>query len=173
MLKHRSRLIGGAGAVVTMAAIAVSGAMTASAAQTGARGAVSGTEHFQMMTTTGTGSTGSVIASGVFTAPAVDHEHEATNTSTFTFANGTILIKHSNGTGTQHFDPKTCLMTINLHGTYKLVSGTGHYQGINGSGKYQLSILAIGARSGGKYVQTKPPVAFHQVFNASGPVSLP
>jgi len=172
MLKHHSRLIGGAGAVMTMAAIAVSGVMTASAASTGARGAVSGTEHFQMMTTTGTGSTGSVIASGVFTAPAVDHEH-SNNTSTFTFANGTILIKHSNGTGTQHFDPKTCLLTINEHGTYKLLSGTGAYAGISGSGKYQLSILAIGASSGGKCVQNKPPAAFHQVINASGPVSLP
>jgi hypothetical protein len=172
MLKHRSRLIGRAGAVATVTAIAVSGAMTASAAPTAARAAVSGTEHFQMMTTSGTGSTGSVIASGVFTAPAVDHEHSS-NTSTFTFANGTILIKHSNGTGTQHFDPKTCLMTINLHGTYKLLSGTGAYAGISGSGNYQLSILAIGASSGGKCVQNKPPVAFHQVINASGPVSLP
>ena len=173
MLKHRSRLIGGAGALVTMAAIAVSGVMSASAAPTSARGAVSGTEHFQMMTTSGTGTTGSVIASGVFTAPAVDHEHQATNTSTFTFANGTINIKHSNGTGTQHFDPKTCLMTISLHGTYKLTSGTGAYAGISGSGNYQLSILAIGASSGGKCVQNEPPVAFHQVINASGPVTLP
>ena len=177
MLKHRSRLIGGAGAVATVAAVAVSGVMTASAAPTGthptgARGAVSGTEHFQMMTTSGTGSTGSVIASGVFTAPAVDHEHSS-NTSTFTFSNGTILIKHSNGTGTQHFDPKTCLLTINEHGTYKLVSGTGAYAGITGSGKYQLSILAIGASSGGTCSKTKPPVAFHQVINASGRVSLP
>jgi len=169
MLKHRSRLIGGAGAVVTAAAIAVSGVMTASAA----RGTVSGTEHFQMMTTSGTGSTGNVIASGVFTAPAVDHEHEATNTSTFTFSNGTINIKHSSGTGTQHFDPRTCLVTVNLHGTYKLLSGTGRYAGISGSGTYQLSILAIGARSGGKCVQNKPPAALHQVINASGPVSLP
>jgi hypothetical protein len=172
MLKHRSRLIGGAGALVTMAAITVSGVMTASAAPTGAHVAVSGTEHFQMMTTSGTGSTGSVIASGVFTAPAVDHEH-SNNTSTFTFANGTINIKHSSGTGTQRFDPKTCLMTVNIHGTYKLVSGTGKYAGISGSGTYKVSILAIGASSGGKCVKNKPPVAFHQVINASGPVSLP
>ena len=172
MLKHRSRLIGGMGAVVTMAAIAVSGAMTASAA-TGARVAVSGTEHFQMMTTTGTGTTGSVIASGVFTAAGVDHEHQATNTSTFTFSNGTINVKHSKGTGTQHFDPKTCLLTVDEHGTYKLLSGTGAYAGISGSGTYQVSILAIGASSGGTCVRNKPPVAFHQVINASGPVSLP
>ena len=172
MLKHCNRLVGAAGALVTVAAIAVSGAMTASATPTVARAAVSGTEHFQMMTTTGTGSTGSVIASGVFTAPAVDHEHEATNTSTFTFANGTILIKHSNGTGTQHFDPKTCLMTINLHGTYKLLSGTGKYAGISGHGIFHLSILGIGARSGGKCTMHKPPVVWQQIIQASGPVTL-
>jgi hypothetical protein len=160
-----------ASAATAVAAAAVIGGTGLAAAST--HTGVSGTENFQMMTTTGTGSTGSVIASGVFTAPAVDHEHQATNTSTFTFSNGTINIKHSNGTGTQHFDPKTCLMTVNLHGTYKLLSGTGAYAGISGSGKYQLSILSIGASSGGKCVQNKPPVAWHQVINASGPVSLP
>ncbi len=157
-------------ALTATAAAAMLGGAGLAAAST--HTAVSGTEHFQMMTTTGTGSTGSVIASGVFTAPAVDHEH-SNNTSTFTFSNGTILIKHSKGTGTQNFNPKTCLLTINEHGTYKLVSGTGAYAGISGSGKYQLSILGIGASSGGKCVQNKPPVAFHQVINASGPVSLP
>ena len=171
MLKYRNRLIGGAGAVATVAAIAVSGVMTASAAPTSAHVTVSGTEHFQMMTTSGTGSTGSVIASGVFTAAGVDHEH-SNNTSTFTFSNGTINIKHSSGTGTQHFDPKTCLLTVNFHGTYKLVSGTGKYAGISGSGTYKLNILAIGAKSGGKCTRNKPPVAFHQVINATGPVTL-
>ena len=126
-----------------------------------------------MMTTSAMSTSDALIASGVFTAPAVDHEHEATNTATFTFANGTITLKHSNGTGTQSFNPKTCLLTVNQHGTYKLQSGTGAYAGISGSGTYQLSILGIGASSGGKCVQNKPPVAFHQVINASGPVSLP
>jgi hypothetical protein len=50
--------------------------------------------------------------------------------------------------------------------------GTGKYAGISGSCTYQLSILGIGAKSGGKCVQNKPPVAFHQVINASGPVCL-
>jgi hypothetical protein len=158
-------------ALTAAAAAAVMGGTGLAAASTHA--AVSGTEHFQMMTTSGSGSTASVIASGVFTAPAVDHEHQATNTATFTFANGTITLKHSNGTGSQSFNPKTCLLTVNQHGTYKLQSGTGAYAGISGSGTYQLSILGIGASSGGKCVQNKPPVAFHQVINASGPVSLP
>jgi hypothetical protein len=92
---------------------------------------------------------------------------------TVDFPGGSFKIAHSNGTGTQHFDPKTCLMTISQHGTYKLLSGTGKYAGISGSGKYQFTALGIGARSGGKCVQSKPPVAWHQVINASGPVSLP
>jgi hypothetical protein len=160
-----------ASAVTAAAAAAVIGGAGLAVAST--HTGVSGTENFQMMTTSGTGSTASVIASGVFTAPAVDHEHQATNTATFTFSNGTINLKHSKGTGTQHFNPTTCLLTINEHGTYTLTGGTGAYAGITGNGTYKLSILGIGASSGGKCVQNKPPVAFHQVINASGPVSLP
>ena len=73
-------------ALTAAAAAALMGGAGLAAAST--HTAVSGTEHFQMMTTSGTGSTASVIASGVFTAPAVDHEHQATNTATFTFSNG-------------------------------------------------------------------------------------
>jgi hypothetical protein len=160
-----------ASALTAAAAAAVVGGTGLAMAST--HTAVSGTENFQMMTTSGTSSSASVIASGMFTAPGVDHEHNKANTATFVFSNGTINLKHSKGTGTQNFNPKTCLLTINEHGTYNLTSGTGAYTGITGSGKYQLSILAIGAKSGGKCTQSKPPVAFHQLINASGPVSLP
>jgi hypothetical protein len=157
-------------ALTAAAAAAVMGGAGLAAASTHA--AVSGTENFQLMSTSGNTNTSSIIASGVFTAPGADHEG-ANNMAKFVFANGTVSLKHSNGTGTQHFDPKTCLLTISQHGTYRLLSGTGKYAGITGSGKYQLSILAIGAKSGGKCVQNKPPAAFHQVINASGPASLP
>jgi hypothetical protein len=150
------------------AAVAVSGAGLAVAST---HAAVSGTEHFQLMTTSATSSESSLIARGVFTAPGVDHS--GNKVDTVDFPGGSFKITHSNGTGTQHFDPKTCLLTVARHGTYKLLGGTGKYAGISGSGKYQFSLLAIGARSGGKCTQAKPPVAFHQVINASGPVSLP
>ena len=159
-----------ASAVTAAAAAAVLGGAGLAAAST--HTGVSGTEHFQLMSTSATSNASSVIASGVFTAPATDREGP-NNIGTFTFSNGTIVVKHSNGTGTQHFDPKTCLLTVNQHGTYKLLRGTGNYAGISGSGNYQLSILAIGARSGGTCSKTKPPVAFHQVINATGPVTLP
>jgi hypothetical protein len=156
-------------AVTAAAAAAVIGGagLAAASTHTGA----SGTEHLQLMTTSATSPTSSVIASGVFTAPGVDHA--GGKVDTVAFPGGSFQIAHSKGTGTQHFNPVTCLMTINEHGTYKLSGGTGKYAGISGSGKYQLSILGIGASSGGKCVQNKPPVAFHQVINASGPVSLP
>jgi hypothetical protein len=134
---------------------------------------VGGTENFQMMTTSGTSPTASVIASGVFTAPGVDHENQSNNTAKFVFSNGTVSLKHSPGTGTQSLNPKTCLLTINLNGTYTLTGGTGAYTGITGSGKYKLSILGIEASSGGKCSQSMAPLAWHQVINASGPVSLP
>jgi hypothetical protein len=169
MRKNR-RLFAGAGAVVTAAAIALSGVMAASAAPAGPRAAVSGTEHFQAMSTSATAAP-KVIASGVFTQAGVDHEGSH-NTGTFVFPNGTITVKNSPGTGTQTVNPKTCLLQVNLHGTYKLLGGTGAYKGITGSGTYKLSILGIGAKSGGKCSRTKPPVAFQQLIQASGPVTL-
>jgi hypothetical protein len=130
-----------------------------------------GPENFQMMTTSATGSNDSVIASGLFTAGGVDHEGRST--ATFVFSNGTVTVKHSRGTGTQTLDPKTCLLTVNLHGTYTLTGGTGAYAGITGGGKYKLNILAIGAKSGSTCSQKLPPVAFHQVINATGTATLP
>ena len=125
-----------------------------------------------MMSTSGTSPHASLIARGVFTAPGVDTE-QAHNTATFAFPNGTVRVKHSGGTGPQSFNPKTCLLTVDQHGTYQLTGGTGKYAGISGHGRYALDILAMAQRSGGKCSQSKPPAAFHQVINAMRPVSLP
>ena len=135
-----------------------------------ARSAVSGTEHFQIMSTSGTSNTASVIATGVFTAGGV--ARSGTPAGTFMFPAGSFKVMHSKGTGTQTLNRKTCLLTVNLKGTYKIFGGTGKYAGISGSGKYQLSILAVAARSGGKCTMQKPLVAFEQIVKFSGPVSL-
>jgi hypothetical protein len=167
MLRHRNRLLGAASVAVATAALAVSGLAAASAATP----AASGTEQFQLMITSATSNTGPVIAHGVFTAGGIDHE--GTTTATFTFANGTIKVRHSPGHGKQTFDPRTCLLTLKLHGTYRLVHGTGRYAGITGHGIYHLHILAVGARNArGRCSSSAPPVTFEQVINASGPVTL-
>jgi hypothetical protein len=171
MQERHNRLIMATAAVVTGATLAISGALAAAAAPPPARPAVAGTEHFQFMTTSATASRSPLIARGVFTAPGTATSGSAA-VGKFVFAGGTIRIRHSPGKGSQSFNPKTCLLTVSLHGTYKLLSGTGTYTGITGHGTYQLSILAIGARSKGKCSQRKAPVAFQQIIRASGPVRL-
>jgi hypothetical protein len=158
-------------AIIAAAATVAMGSAGIAAASTHSGGAT-GIEHFQLMSTSATATTSTVIAHGVFTGAAVDHE-VSNNVDRFVFANGTIRVHHSNGKGPQTFNPKTCLLTVSQHGTFLITHGTGRFAGITGHGTYRLSILAIGARSHGKCSQTKPPVAFQQVIRASGPVSLP
>ena len=170
MLNVRNRLIGAAGAAVAAGAIAVSGVAVASAASHTARPAASGTEQFQLMNTSPTSSKSSIIARGVFTGGGIDKS--GAKVDTVVFPNGTFKITHGKGTGTQHFNPKTCLLTVSQTGPYTLSGGTGAYAGISGSGTYQLSILAVGARSGGTCTKTVPPVAFQQLIRASGKAQL-
>jgi len=92
---------------------------------------------------------------------------------TVVFPDGTFKIAHSNGTGTPHFNAKTCLNTIVLNGTYRLSGGTGAYAGISGHGIYRLNILIVAARNAaGKCSDKLPPTAFQQIIKAQGPVSL-
>jgi hypothetical protein len=165
MLKHTKRLVAAAGVAGAAGAVVVAGLTAASAAAP----AGSGTEHFQIMTTSVT-SNPAVIAYGAFTGAAVDHQHEAINKDTLTFPTGNLTISHSPGTGTHTLNPKTCLLTVSEHGTYTLGEGTGAYAGISGDGTYTLSIREIAARSEGSCSMTAKPVAFQSIINAQGPV---
>ena len=136
----------------------------------GASSAVTGTEKFQIMTTSATSGTASVIASGVFTAGGVDQQ--GNKVDTFVFSNGSFKVAHK-GPSTAHINPKTCLVTIVGHGTFKLSGGTGAYANISGAGTYKLNILAVAAKNAaGKCSQKAPPTAFQQIVRASGKVSL-
>jgi hypothetical protein len=133
--------------------------------------AVTGTEHFQIMTTSATSTRLSVILYGLFTAPGVDHVRSA-NLDTFVLAGGTFNVKHSNAVGPQTFNPKTCLFTFNGHGTYTITGGTGKFKGISGHGKYTLSILGLQPKKkSGACNQNAVPAAFQQVVDATGPVT--
>jgi hypothetical protein len=167
----RTRLLAAAGSTLAAAALAVSGIVAAAAAPHTAQARTSGIERFQLMSTDPTGAKTTVIARGVFTAGGVDITTSNT-TDTFKFPNGTIRLRHSAGTGPANFNPRTCLGTVNQHGTYTLVGGTGKYAGISGHGTFRLHVLLVAARSHGKCSDTKPPVAFEQIIRASGPVHL-
>ncbi len=160
------KILGIAAGLITMA-VAAGGAGAAGAST---RPALSGTEHFQFVSTSATSNRGDVIAYGAFTARALDIE--GNKVDTFKFANGSFKVTHSPGKGPQTFNPKTCLGLVSQHGTYTIGHGTGAYAGISGRGKYQLSIVFIGAKSGGKCVRNKPPVVAEIIIRASGPVHL-
>jgi hypothetical protein len=133
--------------------------------------AVSGTEHFQILSTATTSGTAQVIVYGVVTAAGVDHM--GNKVDKFVFPGGSFKVAHKNGKGgTHHFTPRTCLTQVTQPGTYTIFGGTGKYAGISGHGKFLFTLLVIGAKnSGGSCVQTKPPVAAQQVVRASGPVT--
>ena len=148
------------------AATAISGAGLAAANASPAR---SGTEHFEAIATSP--NSYAVVSYGVLTGHGVDLPGDKVDT--IKFAHGSFRVTHSPGKGPQSFDPKSCLLLISQHGTYKIGHGTGTDRGITGHGRYQISIVSIGAKSGGKCSQSKPPVAFQLVIRGSGPVSRP
>jgi hypothetical protein len=166
----KGRLISLTGIACAVAALALAGPATAAPAGHAAGPAVSGTEHFQLVSTSAAGNTGKVIAYGAFTGAGVDHM--GNNTDKFVFKNGSFKVHHKNGKGgTQKFNPKTCLAQITQPGTYRLSGGTGKYAGISGHGKFRFTLLFIGARNAqGKCAQNKPPVASQLIIRASGPV---
>jgi hypothetical protein len=162
----RRTLAAAIGTISVAAAICGTGLVAASASP-----AATGTEHFQLVSTSATSSTAPVIAYGVFTAPAVDHM--GSNVDKFVFRNGSFKVRHVNGKGgKQSFNPKTCLTKVSQPGTYRIFGGTGKYAGIRGHGKFVFNLLAIGAKNSmGKCTRTKPPIASQQIIRASGPVT--
>jgi len=171
MRKTHIRLLAAAGSMLAAGAIALSGIVAATAAPHAARAGASGIERFQFMSTSATSTKTTVIARGVFTAGGVDIETSNT-TDTLKFPNGTIRLRHSEPVGPVSFSPRTCLLTVNQHGTYTLLGGTGKYAGISGHGRFRLHILSVAARSHGQCNENKPPVAFELLIRAFGPIHL-
>ncbi len=167
----KGRLISLAGVACAAAALALAGPAMAASAGHGAGPAATGTEHFQLVSSSATASTGQVIAYGVFTGAAVDHM--GNNTDKFVFKNGSFKVHHRNGKGGKSsFNPRTCLAHITQPGTYTISGGTGKYAGISGHGKFRFTLLFIGAKNAqGKCAQHKPPVASQLIIQASGPVT--
>jgi hypothetical protein len=169
MLRNHHRIGKAAGALAAAAALAITG-VTAASAAAGPRPAVTGTEHFQLVTASATATTGVVIAYGLFTNHAVDHMGNSVDR--FVFAGGSFKVYHSPGSGPEHFNGKTCLLTATIHGTFRVYAGTGRYKGISGHGSYVVTILAIAPRAKGGCSMNGLPLAFEQTIRASGPIKL-
>jgi hypothetical protein len=161
---HRNLMIAATG---TLAAsiVAVTGVLAASAAPRAAA-----IEHFQLVSTSATSNKLNVILYGPLTARAVDIQ--GNKSDLIKLAGGTFVVNHGPTTGPQTFNPKTCLVTVNQHGSYTINHGTGAYKGISGSGKAHVLALVIGAKVNGACSMKKAPVAFQLVIDASGPLHL-
>jgi hypothetical protein len=167
MLRPNRRLLGIAAAVVFAASLAVTGATAASATPA----SVSGTLSVQIVSTSATSPTESVITHGLFTDYGVDYPGNTVDK--IVLQNGSFRVAHSTGVGPQSFNPQTCLLLVDQHGTYTIYRGTGKYRGIRGSGTYHVTVTSIAARVKGQCSQKLPPVAYQLIIMASGPVSLP
>ena len=160
---RRIILVGAAATVAT--SLAISGA--AAAAPT------TKTEHFSFVSTAtgGSGNSYSAIATGAFTAGGT--ANLPSGKGTLKFPGGTIKVAAKAGHAKNNFNAKTCLGTSVQPGTFKIISGTGVYAGITGSGKYTASFTEVGPIVAGKCSMNGNPVAAQGSIRASGPVTLP
>jgi hypothetical protein len=148
------------------AAVAITGAATATTTK--------GTERFSFIDTSNrrNSDTYSAIATGAFTAGG--RAILPKGKGTLRFAGGTIKITEKpNGASMMTADLKICLETFAQSGTYKIVSGTGKYKGISGSGEFQSRFSEVGPIVNGKCSTTADTVASQGIITASGSVSLP
>ena len=163
-----------AAAVATVVGLAVpAGASPLAARPT----AVTGAEHLQAVTTSGTATTQGVIAYGVFTNYGIDHEtnsNAATSTDLFTFVGGSFKVTHTTKKQSQTVNVKACFYRYTASGTFKLSAGTGKYKGISGKGTFTVNGLGFGPKTkSGACNENANPVASQQVIDANGTVTLP
>jgi hypothetical protein len=157
-------------AAAVAAAIAVAGTSAAIASPHAAQ-AAHGPERIQIMSTSTTSASSSVIASGVFTA-AGHAKVGNTPVTKLVFPRGIVKISHKPARSGHHFSPRTCLNVITQSGTYKLLSGTGAYAGVSGHGTFRLGLMFIAARVHGQCSSAKPPVAEQEVLQLTGTAHL-
>jgi len=174
MRKTLAALIGAAATVTMMAGAGVASASPAHPATpvhpASAHRAVTGTEHFQAVSTSLTSSRSKVVAYGVFNASGVDIATSNTR-DTFKFPGGKFRVTHHATRSRQHFNTTTCAGTFRERGTYRLSHGTGRYAGISGHGRYRLRGLIVARHTA--HGCSRRPIAIQVIIRAHGPVTLP
>ena len=166
----RKRIAALVGAAATATLISGAGLATASASPSSP--AVSGTEHFYLMTTQPTATRYSVIATGLFTAGGTDISGR--NSDLIKLPGGSFKIHHG---GRLHvvkmqLNRKTCLANFVATAGFTVGNGTGVYKGISGSGKAVIKSLFIARRSKGACNANATPVVSQETITATGKVKL-
>src|SRR5450432_2391977 len=107
MMNYGKRLLAAASVTAAAGTLVFSGLTAASAAVP----AASGTEHFQIVTTSRThANVATMIASGLFTGGGVDIS--GSNADMVKLPGGTFKFNHRAIHGSRHVNPSTCLVSI-------------------------------------------------------------
>ena len=162
-------------AVLASAAAAtmlVGGLGLASASARTAGPAVSGTEHFYLMTTQPSASKYAVIATGVFTAGGTDISGNTTDL--VRLPGGTFKVHHGGALHIvkQQLNQKTCLAVFEATASLTVGNGTGKYKGISGSGKAVINEMIIARRTKGACNPNATPLVNEQTITAKATVHL-
>jgi len=168
MRKTIAALVGAAATATMITGAGVAAAAAGHPASTHA--AVSGTQHFQLVSASLSGKNNPVAAYGAFNASGTDNATSSTK-DTFTFPGGSFRVTHKNTHSRQHFSKVTCAGVVHQRGTYKISNGTGRYAGISGHGRYRLRLLLVSRHTSSGCGNR--PIAVQSVIRARGPVSVP
>ena len=167
MRKIIASLAGGAAATMLIGGVGL-----ASASARPAGPAVSGTEHFYLMTTLPSTSRYTIIATGLFTAGGTDISGNTTDL--VKLPGGTFKIHHGGAIHIvkQQLNRKTCLAVFDATASFTVGNGTGRYHGISGSGKAAINQMLIARRSKGACNPNLNPVVNEQTITAKGLLKL-
>jgi len=168
MRKTLAALIGAAATVtmITGAGVAAAGPVHPASAHH----AVTGTEHFQIVSATISGKRSPVVIYGAFNDRGVDVTTGKT-TDRFRFPGGSFRVTHKNTSSHQHFNTTTCAGTVHQSGTYTLSNGRGKYAGISGHGHFAIRVLIIARHTA--HGCSRNPIAVQAVIQAHGVATLP
>jgi len=168
MRKMLAALIGAAATVtmITGAGVAAAGPVHPASAHH----AVTGTEHFQIVSATISGKRSPVVIYGAFNDRGVDVTTGQT-TDRFVFPGGSFRVTHKNTSSHQHFNTRTCAGTFRQAGTYTLSHGRGKYAGISGHGHFALRGLIVNRHTA--HGCSRSPIAVQVIIQAQGPATLP
>lgn len=142
------------------------GALTAVAFAASPAAATSpgGTEHFVAVNTS-TANKAIAPISAIGPIHALGKDVQLTNDKDrFVFPKGAIVVVHKATKNAQSFDPGSCTAHFTQQGTFKVVSGTGAYAHVQGSGTFTVTGIFLGCG--------KVPIAAVVIIRASGPLSF-
>lgn len=144
----------------------------ASASTRPASPAVSGTEHFYLMTTQPSTSRYTIIATGVFTVGGTDRS--GSKADLIRLPGGTFKIQHGGPFHIvkQQLNQKTCLGRLEATARFTVGNGTGAYRRISGSGKAVISSMFIARRSKGACNPNLNPLVLEQTITAKAHIRL-